>query len=147
MGLTLGVAGITEAIPIVGPAIGAVPALSSAFVSDGQELALLVAGVIMNQLADGQILVPVAMKNAVGLWPYRHREPARRRRRGRARLIGPRLPVPVAAALVVMLEHASAGGISQSRSGNLDAEPPEEGEVPARTRRPTCSHLSPATCG
>lgn len=68
--LLLGViAAITEAIPIVGPLLGAIPAiLVAATVSP--ELALAVAGVyLVIQLIEGSVLVPLVMRNTVGISP------------------------------------------------------------------------------
>jgi predicted PurR-regulated permease PerM len=65
------IAGIAELIPIVGPAIGAIPALIVAIVTGGPELALLVAAVyVVIQVVEGNVLVPWVMKNAVGLPPF-----------------------------------------------------------------------------
>ncbi len=63
------IAAITEAIPIVGPLLGAIPAiLVAATVSP--ELALLVAGVyIVIQLVEGSVLVPLVMRNTIGISP------------------------------------------------------------------------------
>jgi predicted PurR-regulated permease PerM len=68
--LLLGVvAAITEAIPIVGPLLGAIPAiLVAATVSP--ELALVVAGVyLVIQFVEGSVLVPLVMRNTVGISP------------------------------------------------------------------------------
>jgi predicted PurR-regulated permease PerM len=63
-------AALAEGIPIVGPLIGAIPAvLVAATVSP--ELALAVAGVyLVLQLIEGNILVPIVMRNAVGISPF-----------------------------------------------------------------------------
>lgn len=63
------IAALTEAIPIVGPLLGAIPAvLVAATVSP--ELALIVAGVyVVLQLIEGSVLVPVVMRNTVGISP------------------------------------------------------------------------------
>ncbi len=63
------IAALTEAIPIVGPLLGAIPAvLVAATVSP--ELAVVVAGVyIVLQLAEGSVLVPLVMRNTVGISP------------------------------------------------------------------------------
>ena len=63
------IAAITEAIPIVGPLLGAIPAvLVAATVSP--ELALIVAGVyVVLQLIEGSVLVPLVMRNTVGISP------------------------------------------------------------------------------
>ena len=121
------IAGITEIIPIVGPAIGAVPALISALVSGGPELALLVAGVyVLIQFLEGHILVPMVMKNALGLPPFIVIVSLLV---GAAvgGLIGALLAVPTAAAVVVVLEHAQRREDPVSLA-NLDAEPPSEEE-------------------
>lgn len=63
------IAAITEAIPIVGPLLGAIPAiLVAATVSP--ELALIVAGVyVVIQLIEGSVLVPLVMRNTIGISP------------------------------------------------------------------------------
>ena len=63
------IAAITEAIPIVGPLLGAIPAvLVAATVSP--ELALIVAGIyVVLQFVEGNVLVPIVMRNAVGISP------------------------------------------------------------------------------
>ena len=63
------IAAITEAIPIVGPLLGAIPAvLVAATVSP--ELALIVAGLyVVIQFLEGNLLVPIVMRNAVGISP------------------------------------------------------------------------------
>ena len=63
-------AAIAEAIPIVGPLIGAVPAvLIAATISP--ELALIVAGVYaVLQILEGNVLVPLVMRNTVGISPF-----------------------------------------------------------------------------
>ena len=80
------IAAITEAIPIVGPLLGAIPAvLVAATVSP--ELALIVAGIyVVLQFVEGNVLVPIVMRNAVGISPLLDpRQPADRRRGRRVR--------------------------------------------------------------
>jgi predicted PurR-regulated permease PerM len=64
------IAAIAEAIPIVGPLLGAIPAvLVAATVSP--QLALEVAGAyLVLQLVEGNILVPVVMRNTIGISPF-----------------------------------------------------------------------------
>lgn len=117
------IAGITEIIPIVGPAIGAIPALIVAFVEGGPELALLVAGVyIVIQVIEGNVLVPMVMKNAVGLPPF---VVVVSLLIGAAvgGFVGALLAVPVAAALAVMGERA------QARRSSVALETPDFGEA------------------
>jgi len=63
------IAAITEAIPIIGPLLGAIPAvLVAATVSP--ELALIVAGIyVILQFIEGNVLVPIVMRHAVGISP------------------------------------------------------------------------------
>jgi predicted PurR-regulated permease PerM len=63
------IAALTEAIPIIGPFLGAIPAiLVAATVSP--ELALIVAGVyVVLQILEGNVLVPMVMRNTVGISP------------------------------------------------------------------------------
>lgn len=63
------IAAITEAIPIVGPLLGAIPAvLVAATVSP--ELAVLVAIIyVILQFLEGSVLVPLVMRNTVGISP------------------------------------------------------------------------------
>jgi predicted PurR-regulated permease PerM len=107
--LVLGViAGIAEVIPIVGPAIGAIPALISATISGGPELALLVAVVyVVIQTVEGNILVPMVMKNAVGLPPFLVIV-ALLVGAAVAGLTGALLSIPVTAVIVVILERVQA---------------------------------------
>lgn len=63
------IAALTEAIPIVGPLLGAIPAVLVA-TTVSPELALLVAGVyVVLQLVEGSVLVPLVMRNTVGISP------------------------------------------------------------------------------
>jgi predicted PurR-regulated permease PerM len=63
------IAAFAEAIPIIGPLLGAIPAvLVAATVSP--ELAVIVAGVyVVIQLVEGSVLVPLVMRNTIGLSP------------------------------------------------------------------------------
>jgi predicted PurR-regulated permease PerM len=63
------IAGITEAIPIIGPWIGGIPAVAMAL-TQSWEKALMVAGVaVIIQFTENWFLVPRIMKGAVGLTP------------------------------------------------------------------------------
>jgi predicted PurR-regulated permease PerM len=67
--LLASIAALAEAIPIVGPLLGAIPAvLVAATVSPS--LALVVSGVyVVLQVVEGSILVPTVMRNAIGISP------------------------------------------------------------------------------
>ena len=121
--LVLGViAGLAEVIPLVGPALGAIPALISAFVNGGPtQAAIVVVVYVIIQVIEGHVLVPMVMRNAVGVPPF---------------LViislliggsvggiaGALLAVPVMAAIIVVLEHA------QARRRPVDMEPLEPAE-------------------
>jgi predicted PurR-regulated permease PerM len=64
------ISAITEAIPLIGPVLGAVPAvLMAATVSP--ELALTVVGVYaVLQLIEGNVLIPIVMRHSVGISPF-----------------------------------------------------------------------------
>ena len=69
--LLLGViAALAAAVPIVGPLLGAIPALIIA-ATVSPELALVVAGVtLVLQFIQGNVLVPIVMRNTVGISPF-----------------------------------------------------------------------------
>jgi predicted PurR-regulated permease PerM len=125
-------AGLAEIIPIVGPAIGAIPALISAFVVGGPELALVVAGVyVVIQLVEGHVLVPMVMRNAVGLPPFVVIV-ALLVGAAVAGLIGALLAVPVAAAIAVVLERSQAREVpvALDTPSIIDEEPPAPDRPP-----------------
>ena len=64
------IAGLCEALPIIGPLLGAVPAILVALTVSPQ-LALLVVGIyVVLQFLEGNVLVPMVMRNTVGLSPF-----------------------------------------------------------------------------
>jgi predicted PurR-regulated permease PerM len=68
--LILGViAGLTEAIPNVGPVLGAIPAVLVALTVDWKLALAVVAFVVVLQLLENAVLVPRIMRGAVGLSP------------------------------------------------------------------------------
>lgn len=101
------IAAITEAIPIVGPLLGAIPAvLVAATVSP--ELAVLVAIIyVVLQLLEGSVLLPLVMRNTVGISPLLVLLSLLI---GAAvgGLVGAFLAVPVAASLEIMLSRLQA---------------------------------------
>ena len=65
------IAAIFEIIPIVGPALGAIPALIVAATTGRIEVVILVVVVyVIIQVVEGNILVPVVMHNAIGIPPF-----------------------------------------------------------------------------
>jgi predicted PurR-regulated permease PerM len=64
------ISALAEAVPIVGPLLGAIPAIVVA-ATVSPELALIVAGVyVVLQFIEGNILVPIVMRNTVGISPF-----------------------------------------------------------------------------
>lgn len=102
------IAGLAEAIPIVGPALGAVPALVVASLTGQLELILLVAALyLVIQIVEGSVLVPMVMRNTVGVPPFLV---VASLVTGAAvgGIVGALLAVPMIAALVVLLERLPA---------------------------------------
>ena len=65
------IAGLAEAIPLIGPALGAVPALIVAALTGNIETVLLVALVYFAiQVIEGNVLVPLVMHNTIGIPPF-----------------------------------------------------------------------------
>ena len=63
-------AGIAEAIPIVGPAIGAVPALVVAVALRPDLLLPVAIAYIVIHLVESNVLVPFVMRNTIGISPF-----------------------------------------------------------------------------
>jgi predicted PurR-regulated permease PerM len=104
------VAAIAEAIPLVGPVLGAIPAiLVAATISN--EMALIVAGVyVVLQILEGNVLVPLVMRNTIGISPFVVLVSVLV---GAAAggVIGALFAVPVAAAGLVVLERLQARAV------------------------------------
>lgn len=64
------IAALTEVIPIVGPLIGAVPALLIATTISPETVVLTLGVYVLLQLIEGNVLVPMIMRNSVGLSPF-----------------------------------------------------------------------------
>ncbi|HEY6073117.1 MAG TPA: AI-2E family transporter [Anaerolineales bacterium] len=68
--LVLGIlAGLTEVIPIVGPALGALPAVMVALSVDPSKVPWVLAAVVLIQLLENTLIVPRLMKNTLGVNP------------------------------------------------------------------------------
>jgi predicted PurR-regulated permease PerM len=64
------IAAIMEVIPIVGPLLGAIPAFLVA-TTISTEVALVTMGIyVLLQIIEGNVLVPIVMRNSVGLSPF-----------------------------------------------------------------------------
>jgi predicted PurR-regulated permease PerM len=63
------IAGLAEVVPIVGPALGAGPALLVALIARPEVLPLVVIAYVVIQIVEGNVLVPIVMRNAIGVSP------------------------------------------------------------------------------
>jgi len=61
------IAGIAEAIPIVGPLLGALPALAIAATISPELVVLVALAYLVIQFVESNVLVPIVMKHTVGL--------------------------------------------------------------------------------
>ena len=64
------IAGLAEIIPLVGPAIGAIPAVVVAASVGPEALVLVLLAYVVIHLVEGNVLVPIVMRNAVGISPF-----------------------------------------------------------------------------
>ena len=121
------IAALTEAIPIVGPLLGAIPAILVATTVSPQ-LAVVVAGVyIVLQLLEGSVLVPVVMRNTIGISPLLVLLSLLV---GGAAggLVGAFLAVPVAASIEIVLSRLQAREVPVAQDPAA-IETPDEEEV------------------
>ena len=118
-------AALAEGIPIVGPLLGAIPAvLLAATVSP--QLAIEVAGVyIVLQIIEGNVLVPLVMRNTVGISPFLVILSVLI---GAAAggFLGALLAVPIAAMGEVLLEGFQAREVPVAQDPTVDREDDEE---------------------
>lgn len=63
------IAGLMELIPIVGPALGAIPALLVTLSTDPSKAIWVVVATVVIQLAENHLLVPRIMRNSIGVNP------------------------------------------------------------------------------
>jgi len=102
------IAALAEAIPLVGPALGVIPALVVAATTGQMETVIIVAVVyIAIQTLESNVLVPMVMKNTVGVPPFLVVAGILA---GAAigGIVGALVAVPLAAAIIVVLERAQA---------------------------------------
>ncbi len=64
------IAALTEVIPIIGPFLGAIPAVLVATTISPEVTVLTVGIYVLLQAVEGNVLVPVIMRNTVGLSPF-----------------------------------------------------------------------------
>jgi predicted PurR-regulated permease PerM len=101
------VAGIAEAIPLAGPTLGAIPAILVASTVSPELAVVVVVAYVVIQFIEGNVLVPMIMKNTIGLSPFLVLVSILV---GAAvgGIVGALLAVPVAAAAEVILERLQA---------------------------------------
>jgi predicted PurR-regulated permease PerM len=63
------IAGLAEAVPIVGPALGVGPAVVVALVIKPEVLPFVIGAYVVIQLVESNVLVPIVMRNATGVSP------------------------------------------------------------------------------
>jgi predicted PurR-regulated permease PerM len=131
------ISALCEAIPIVGPLLGAIPAVIVALTVSPQ-LAVAVAGVyIVLQLIEGNVLVPVVMRNTVGISPFLVLLSVLA---GAAAggFVGALLAVPIAATVEVLIEGLQSRDIPVAQDPASSAVRAEEDEsaVAAATNSP-----------
>ena len=102
------IAGLAEAIPLVGPILGAIPALIVAGMTGQVETVIIVAVVYaLIQTAESNVLVPIVMRNTIGVPPFIVLASVLV---GAAigGIVGALLAVPMSAALLVVVERLQA---------------------------------------
>jgi predicted PurR-regulated permease PerM len=124
------IAALAEAIPIIGPVLGGVPAvLVAATVSPQLALAVLVVYVIL-QIIEGNVLVPIVMRNTVGISPFLVVISVLA---GAAAggFVGALLAVPIAATAEVLFEGLQAREVPVAQDpASAPGRDAEEGEEP-----------------
>ncbi len=138
-------AAIAEAIPLVGPLLGAIPALFLA-ASVSPQLMLVTAGIyVVLQFIEGNVLVPIVMRNTIGISPFLvvvsitiGAEIAG--------IVGAFLAVPVTAAVEVVLERLQAREVPVPQDPASIASPePEAAEEMSRSLPDTPSRKPSST--
>lgn len=133
------IAGLVEAIPIVGPALGAVPALIVAGSTGRIELVLLVAVVyVIIQIIEGNVLVPMVMRSTIGVPPF---VVIVSLLIGATigGIVGAFLAVPFTAAMVVILERSQAREQPVPLESSTSEETPNLEERQGMRRSPSDS--------
>jgi predicted PurR-regulated permease PerM len=135
------IAALTEAIPIVGPLLGAIPAvLVAATVSP--QLALVVGGIyLVFQLIESNVLVPMVMRSTIGISPllvlFSLLVGA-----AVGGLIGAFLAVPLAASVEIVLSHLQARDTPVAQDPAAVESPDEETTESYKTSLPDAAGSS-----
>jgi predicted PurR-regulated permease PerM len=147
-------AAVMEVIPIVGPLLGAIPALLVAS-SVSPQTALVTMGVyLVIQLIEGNVLVPMVMRNSVGLSPFLVLL-SLLIGGSAGGILGAIVAVPIMAAITVILDRlqdrdvpvpvdpAAAEAPDEGDRSRLEETPPEA-PTPKRRRRRSSTEVSRA---
>ncbi len=124
------IAGLAEAVPIVGPLIGAIPAALIAAVLRPDLLLGVALAYVAIQLIEGNVLLPLVMRNAVGVSPFLTVVSILA---GSAigGLAGALIAVPFTAALVVILERLQDRAVPVAQESAAEpAIPVSDGHPP-----------------
>jgi predicted PurR-regulated permease PerM len=135
------IAALMEVIPIIGPLLGAVPAVLVAS-TQSPELALVVAGVyILIQFVEANVLVPLVMRNTIGLSPFLVLVSLLI---GAAAggIVGALFAVPIAAAAVVVLERVQARRVPVAQDSTAAADADESDTEALRQSLPDAARGS-----
>jgi predicted PurR-regulated permease PerM len=137
-------AALAEAIPIIGPLLGAIPAVLVATTVSPQ-LALIVAGVyLVLQIIEGNILVPIVMRNTVGISPFLVMLSVLA---GAAAggFVGALLAVPIAATAEILLEGLQAREVpvAQDPASGQERENAEETDEEAAPDKARAQRRAP----
>jgi predicted PurR-regulated permease PerM len=125
------VAGIAELVPILGPALGAIPALLAATLMPDPFLAVILVGAVYVaiQVIEGNVLVPIVMRRTIGVPPFLV---VISLLIGAAAggLAGALLAVPLTAAVVVILERMQARETSVPLESTTTGDSEKETDEP-----------------
>ena len=123
------IAGLAEILPLVGPALGVVPAILIAAVLRPDLLVVVVVAYVVIHLVESNVLVPFVMRNAVGVSPFLLLVSLLV---GAALdgLLGALIAVPIVAAAEAILERLQdrAVPVAQDAASAAAAEPSEPSE-------------------
>ena len=131
------IAAIAEAVPIVGPLLGAIPAVLVAATVSPQLAAAVAGAYLVLQLIEGNVLVPLVMRNTTGISPFLVIISVLI---GGAAggFVGALLAVPIAAAGEVLIEGLQAREVPVAQDPTADERTDDESNAPANRipRRP-----------
>lgn len=128
-------AGVAEIVPMIGPAIGAIPALLVAAAVRPEVFVFVLLAYVIIHVVEGNVLVPVVMRNVVGISPFLVIA---------SLLVGGALDgirgalvaVPIAAAIEVVLERLQARDLPVAPTAEGAASAPATTEVGDPQARP-----------